>query len=106
MGYIEDARVFRAFCDESRLKILGMLIEGEKCGCVLLEKLDISQPTLSYHMKILCESGIVTGRQSGKWTHYSLDDAGCASALDRLKELTQKLPLGENQPCCEACERN
>ena len=54
-----DARVFKAFCDVNRLQILEQLRSGEKCSCVLLEKLQISQSTLSYHMKILCESGIV-----------------------------------------------
>ena len=52
-------RVFRAFSDERRLRVLELLAEGEKCACVLLEELEISQPTLSYHMKILRRSGIV-----------------------------------------------
>lgn len=59
----KSARVFKAFCDENRLQVLELLQSGEKCACVLLEDLKISQPTLSHHMKILCESGIVTGRK-------------------------------------------
>ena len=46
-------RVFRAFSDERRLRVLELLTQGEQCVCVLLEELDISQPTLSYHMKML-----------------------------------------------------
>ena len=57
-----DAKVFKAFCDENRLQILEMLRSGEKCACVLLENLQISQSTLSHHMKILCDSGIVASR--------------------------------------------
>ena len=67
--HTNNAKVFKAFCDEKRLHIIEQLQNGEKCACVLLEKLNISQPTLSHHMKILCESGIVTGRKEGKWTH-------------------------------------
>jgi len=44
----------------------------EKCACVLAEQLDMAQSTLSYHMKILCESGIVDSRQDGKWIHYKI----------------------------------
>ena len=84
----KDALVFKAFCDENRLMILELLRSGEKCACVLLDKLDIAQSTLSHHMKILCESGIVKGRKDGKWTHYSLSEQGCAAARKRLGELT------------------
>jgi ArsR family transcriptional regulator len=85
---LETALVFKAFCDENRLSILRQLRGGEKCACVLLEKLDIAQSTLSHHMKILCDSGIVTGRQAGKWTNYSLSAEGCARAESLLGEIT------------------
>ena len=61
---------------------------GEKCACVLLESLDIGQSGLSYHMKILCESGIVESRQEGKWTHYKISDRGSREALLLLRQLT------------------
>ena len=63
--YTLNSRVFRAFCDENRLMILEMLQTGEKCACHLLEQMNIGQSTLSHHMKILCESGIVVGRKEG-----------------------------------------
>ncbi len=88
-GSIATARVFKAFCDENRLAILELLREGEKCACVLLENLSISQSTLSHHMKILCESGIVQCRTAGKWTHYSLSPDGCAQAAALLKTITR-----------------
>ena len=52
--YEEQAKVFRAFCDEKRLRILELLRGGEKCACVLIEQMDLPQSTLSYHMKLLC----------------------------------------------------
>ncbi len=84
----ENAKVFKAFCDVNRLKILSLLQSGEKCACVLLEQLNISQSTLSHHMKVLCDSGIVVGRKEGKWTHYSINPPGCAYAAQLLHQLT------------------
>ncbi|MBE6758816.1 MAG: winged helix-turn-helix transcriptional regulator [Ruminococcaceae bacterium] len=80
--------IFKAFCDENRIRILHILMDGEKCACRLLEGMNITQPTLSHHMKILCDSGIVSGRKEGKWMYYSISDEGLKKAqayLDYLK---------------------
>ncbi|MFV0413742.1 MAG: ArsR/SmtB family transcription factor, partial [Oscillospiraceae bacterium] len=68
--------MFKAFCDENRLMVLELLQSGEKCACVLLEQLHIAQSTLSHHMKILVESGVVAARKEGKWTYYSFSPDG------------------------------
>ena len=99
--YAADAKVFKAFCDVNRLQILEQLRSGEKCSCVLLEKLQISQSTLSYHMKILCDSGVVVGRAEGKWTHYRLSASGGAWALERLRAiLTTDTEQDDHCPSC------
>ena len=54
--YERDSKIFKAFCDPNRLKILDILKSGEHCACKLLEILDVSQSTLSHHMKILTDS--------------------------------------------------
>lgn len=87
--FIKRSKVFKAFCDENRLMILEQLKSGEKCACKLLEDLDIVQSTLSHHMKILVESGVVVARKEGKWTHYSLSNQGCENAIVLLKEITK-----------------
>ncbi len=92
---IENAKLFKAFCDETRLMVLEMLQSGEKCACVLLEKVDVGQSTLSHHMKILVDSGVVSARKEGKWTYYSICDQGA--------ELAKKL-LSELLTCYELCE--
>ena len=79
MGFREDARKIKALADENRLAIMLALQHGEKCGCVLLEEMNITQPTLSHHMKILCDSGLVSSRKEGKWMHYSLSKEGITS---------------------------
>ena len=71
----KEMKAFKALGDENRLTILSLLYGGEKCACMLLEEMKISQPTLSHHMKILCDCGIVTARKDWKWTHYSLNCA-------------------------------
>ncbi|MBR4023175.1 MAG: winged helix-turn-helix transcriptional regulator [Ruminococcus sp.] len=84
----KTAVIFKAFCDENRIKILQLLIDGEKCACKLLEEMNITQPTLSHHMKTLLDSGIVEGRKEGKWMHYSISKEGLEKAqkyLDYLK---------------------
>ncbi|MGB8452399.1 MAG: metalloregulator ArsR/SmtB family transcription factor [Anaerocolumna sp.] len=86
--YTDDAKVFKAFCDENRLLILEILQNGEKCACKLLESLNIGQSTLSHHMRILCDSGIVKSRTEGKWTHYSLNDDGIKKAKELLNTIT------------------
>ncbi len=86
--YLEHAKVFKAFCDENRLMILEMLQSGEKCACQLLDTLSISQSTLSHHMKILCDSGVVTSRKEGKWTYYAISEEGAKVAEDLVKRLT------------------
>lgn len=83
-----DALIFKAICDEKRLSILELLREGEKCACTLIDAMEIGQSALSYHMKILCESGIVASRQDGKWTHYRLSKSGSEYALERLRNIT------------------
>lgn len=79
--------VFKAFCDENRIKILRLLADGEKCACKLLEEMNVTQPTLSHHMKILCDSGIVVGRKDGKWMYYSISADGAEIAKKYIDEL-------------------
>ncbi len=87
MDYKKTANLFKALADENRLQIMEILKDGEKCACKLLEALQISQPTLSHHMKILCDAELVSGRKEGKWMYYSISKAGIKSAKVYLKEL-------------------
>ena len=80
----KTAVIFKAFCDENRIRILQLLKDGEKCACRLLEALNITQPTLSHHMKTLLDSGIVNGRKEGKWMYYSISEEGLKKAQEYL----------------------
>ena len=100
------AVIFKAMSDENRIRIMKLLRSGEKCACKLLEELNISQPTLSHHMKILCDAGLVTGRREGKWTHYSICCEGTDRVIGLLRDLcavqapslVQLLPHGNHDP--------
>ena len=80
--YTLMAEMFKALGDENRLKLMEELKDGEKNAGELLDKLSVTQPTLSHHMKILCDSGIVESRKEGKWTYYSISAEGKAELLD------------------------
>lgn len=99
--FAKDAKIFKALCDEKRLQILAHLKSGEKCACVLIEHMEIGQSALSYHMKILCESGIVSSRPEGKWTHYRLNPEGAKYAAARLLELTTSDTGKTEAECCK-----
>ena len=86
--YKENANVFKAFCDESRLKIIELLCsDKETCACVLLEDLSISQSTLSHHMRILVESGLVNSRKDGRRVMYSISTEGAERSRNILENI-------------------
>ncbi len=93
----ETALIFKAFCDENRIRILNILKDGEKCACRLLEALSVTQPTLSHHMKILCDAGVVSGRKEGKWMYYSISEEGLAKAQEYINFLMLKKEENKNE---------
>lgn len=73
-NYLKHTKVFKALGDPKRAMVIDMLSCGELCACMILERFEMSQSTLSHHMKLLCECGLVKSRNEGKWTYYSLND--------------------------------
>ncbi len=98
----QKAKIFKAFADEKRLKILQFLQAGERCICFLIDEMEIGQSSISYHMKILCESGVVRARHEGKWTHYSLCKDGGEEVLRLLETMLEKTEQSEP---CERCNK-
>jgi len=81
------APVLAALADPVRLRIISMLSaapEGRACGCELEGPLGLSQPTVSHHLKVLREAGLVTGERKGRWVHYRLVE-------DRLADVSRAL---------------
>ncbi len=105
MGFREDVKQIKALADENRLAVMLSLQHGEKCGCVLLEELNITQPTLSHHMKILCDSGLVNGRKEGKWMYYSISREGIAAFREMVGTYARcDCETKEAGPAVCACE--
>lgn len=74
MNIEEVVNYFKILSDETRVKIVSFLKNGTMCACEILEKLHITQPTLSYHMKILSENDLVTFEKKGKWVNYTINE--------------------------------
>jgi ArsR family transcriptional regulator len=89
-NYKETARFFKALADETRLEIIDMLFNGELCACKIQENFDITQPTLSYHMKILTECGLVDGRRDGPWMRYTLKEDIAETVKNLMRDLCEK----------------
>jgi len=89
------AKTFKVLSDENRLTILRKLIEGEQCGCTLIEHLEISQPTLSYHLNVLEQAGLTTSKKEGVWKKHLVNQ----EVLDQLIEYLQSL-----KSITEGCE--
>lgn len=87
---VKTAKIFKAFSVAIRLEILDLLKNGEECACDLLEKLDLTQSGLSYHMKILIKSGIVTAREEGKWVYYTISEQGRQKIIEMFIEATTR----------------
>ena len=87
----EVAVICKAMSDANRLKVIEMLTQDEKCGCELLDELQVTQPTLSHHMKVLGDRGLVSSRKDGKWSYYTIN-------CDRFKEYKDYISAIS---CCE-----
>lgn len=85
--YNSLVNAFKALGDQNRMKIVQMLSYGELCACKILDKFNLTQPTLSHHMKILCDSGMVNGRREGKWMYYSINKERISEMEEVLKDI-------------------
>jgi ArsR family transcriptional regulator len=80
---------FRALSDPTRLAILGNLSGGERCVCDIQTDLDLSQPLLSFHLRVLREAGLVRSRKAGRWAYYAIEPAGLKVLQQQLEQLHQ-----------------
>lgn len=98
-------KIFKALADDNRLEVMELLMSGAKCGCELLDALKIGQSTLSHHMRILYEAGLVDACKEGKWMHYSLSEEGSA----QVRALIERYTLSPEKACdykkCDCCKK-
>ena len=109
VDYTKNAGILKALADPKRLMIVDMLSCGELCACKILEQFKITQPTLSHHMKILQDCGLVRGRKEGKWIHYSLNEEVVRGLQGFLEQVTtphddcicHESSLSGEEDCCK-----
>lgn len=80
-------KVFKALADNNRLLILEMLSCGEMCACDLMRELNLTQPTVSHHMKILQYAGLIDCKKNGKWMNYSIKKDKFDELISYINEL-------------------
>lgn len=94
INYEENAKILKVLSDPNRLKIIDILSCGEICACDILEYFDFTQPTLSHHMKVLSDSGIVSVRKEGLWNYYTLNNLKCNEVIKSLMSI-----INEKEDC-------
>ena len=104
--YETNAKILKALSDPNRLKIIDLLSCGEKCACAILESFEFTQPTLSHHMKVLMDCGLIEVRKDGIWNYYKLKGKNTNKLVLFLMNLiTEKENCICNNPKC-ACKDN
>ena len=104
MNESEIALICKALGDENRVQIIKMLTGGELCACKILDTFNITQPTLSHHMKILTECNLVNSRKEGKWTYYSINCnkfSDFKSAVSQFTCKTSPAKKSVGKCCCK-----
>ncbi|HEX6536460.1 MAG TPA: metalloregulator ArsR/SmtB family transcription factor [Gemmatimonadaceae bacterium] len=95
--------LFHALSDSTRLSILEMLRDGERCVCELQDELEAAQSRLSFHLRVLKEAGLVTDRREGRWSYYSIVPEALREVHDlavAMQPGKHALPLHRGSACC------
>ncbi len=100
MEHSRVSLICKALSDPNRLQVIQILTGGERCACELLEQLQITQPTLSHHMKTLEDCGLVSTRRKGKWSHYSLNSDQWTAFRDYIESIRIAGERKDESGCC------
>lgn len=95
--------LFHALSDATRLAILQMLRDGERCVCELQDELDAAQSRLSFHLRVLKEAGLVSDRREGRWSYYEIVPGALAEVHDLTVGMQPRrgvLPIRRTGACC------
>ncbi|NCB02364.1 MAG: ArsR family transcriptional regulator [Spirochaetia bacterium] len=98
-GSSKELLKLKALSEEIRLNIISLLTTEPLCACDILESFNITQPTLSYHMKLLTSSGLVVSKRKGKWIYYSLHE----EEMDELIEYLKHISTNRSLPLVKSC---
>ncbi|HVA56332.1 MAG TPA: metalloregulator ArsR/SmtB family transcription factor [Gemmatimonadaceae bacterium] len=97
------AQLFHALSDPTRLAVMDMLRDGERCVCELQDQLGAAQSRLSFHLRVLKDAGLVTDRKEGRWSYYTIEPATVAevhAVSVTLEPRRGRLPMLRRGRCC------
>jgi len=97
------AELFHALSDETRLGVVQMLQQGERCVCELQDELDAAQSRLSFHLRVLKDAGLLTDRKEGRWVYYAINPDAfgeLTEILGNLKPTRRALSVRGGPGCC------
>ncbi len=92
---------FQAVAEETRLQIIQLLTEGERCVCELQEELDAAQSRLSFHLKKLKDAGLISDRRHGRWVYYALVPEALEEMRAYLGEVKVENRSWRTGSCCQ-----
>lgn len=92
---MDYAKLFKVFSDENRINVVKNLAGGVCCTCQFQEKFNISQPTLTYHLKMIKDSGLATSEKNGTWNKYYIN----YDVIDDMIEFLNELKKGQGAGC-------
>lgn len=96
MNIGEVSKICKALGEENRIRIVKLLTDGERCACDLLKDLNITQPTLSHHLKVLSKCNLIITRKEGKWSYYSL----ICETLTEFRDFIADLDCNKSKRMC------
>jgi len=102
IDYEAESKIFKALSEPTRLRILDILSYCEMCACNMLDSLSITQSTLSHHMKVLMDCGLVLGRKSATWMYYSI----CPERMEMLHQFLEFLTHPKDECICKPHQTN
>ncbi len=92
---MDYSKLFKVFADPNRLEIVKFLSKGVCCSCQFIENFDISQPTLTYHLKLIRESGLADSEKNGTWNKYKIN----YDKIDEMIEFLIKIKNERSEEC-------
>ena len=99
---IEKYKIFKVLSSDIRLKIFQFLLDGKMCVSGIMDKLNVTQPTVTQHLKILQEIGLVKSEKSGYWMHYSIDEEGLSKIKNEILEFVSNMQVQQKKCCINA----
>ena len=93
--------IFHALSDETRLRIIACLKDGEQCVCDLTDTFQTGQSRLSFHLKVLKEAGLVTDRPEGRWIYYALNQETLDELQDLMSWINRPAARSTKRDCCD-----